>query len=147
MTKTTISELVELLAKPTLRVRTGIWLYPMDLLGEEENEAVRLDVIASDAQGNISRAASALLPLIPIPWVTSAEIGWDRSLLRQLDSGESLFILVEGPEEEKSRRGSGMVQSRYRCTGLLAGNRTLFHAETRLASLQELQRVRRARNA
>ena len=39
-------------------------------------------VIASDAAGNISPAANELLPLIPIPWVTSAEIGWDRSLLR-----------------------------------------------------------------
>ena len=39
-------------------------------------------VIASDAQGNISPSADALLPLIPIPWVTSAEIGWDNSLLR-----------------------------------------------------------------
>ena len=39
-------------------------------------------VIASDDEGNISPEAEALLPLIPIPWVTSAEIGWDRSLLR-----------------------------------------------------------------
>ena len=39
-------------------------------------------VIASDANGNISPSASALLPLIPIPWVPSSEIGWDRSLLR-----------------------------------------------------------------
>ena len=39
-------------------------------------------VIASDAQGNISPAARALLPQIPIPWVTSSEIGWDNSLLR-----------------------------------------------------------------
>ncbi len=39
-------------------------------------------VIASDDDGNISPAASELLPVIPIPWVTSAEIGWDRSLLR-----------------------------------------------------------------
>ncbi len=39
-------------------------------------------VIASDAQGNISPAAHALLPQIPIPWVTSSEIGWDNSLLR-----------------------------------------------------------------
>ena len=39
-------------------------------------------VIASDAQGNISPAAHALLPLIPIPWVASSEIGWDNSLLR-----------------------------------------------------------------
>ena len=39
-------------------------------------------VIASDDDGNISPDAGALLPLIPIPWVTSADIGWDNSLLR-----------------------------------------------------------------
>ena len=39
-------------------------------------------VIASDEAGNISSDAEALLPLIPIPWVTSAEIGWEPSLLR-----------------------------------------------------------------
>ena len=39
-------------------------------------------VIASDDAGTISPDAAALLPLIPIPWVTSAEIGWERSLLR-----------------------------------------------------------------
>ena len=39
-------------------------------------------VIASDENGNVSPAADALLPFIPIPWVTSAEIGWDNSLLR-----------------------------------------------------------------
>ena len=38
-------------------------------------------VIASDDAGDISPDAEALLPLIPIPWVTSAEIGWERSLL------------------------------------------------------------------
>jgi Carboxypeptidase regulatory-like domain len=38
-------------------------------------------VIASDADGNISSEASALLSLIPIPYVTSAEAGWDRGLL------------------------------------------------------------------
>ena len=38
-------------------------------------------VIASDDHGNISPDASALLPLIPIPYVTSAEAGWDRGLL------------------------------------------------------------------
>ncbi len=39
-------------------------------------------VIASDKNGNISPTAAPLLPLIPIPFVTSAEAGWDRSLLR-----------------------------------------------------------------
>ena len=38
-------------------------------------------VIASDDSGKISPAASALLPLIPIPYVTSAAAGWNNSLL------------------------------------------------------------------
>ena len=39
-------------------------------------------VIASNNQGQISPGASALLPFIPIPFVTSAQAGWDRSLLQ-----------------------------------------------------------------
>ncbi len=38
-------------------------------------------VIASDSRGQISPNASALLSSIPIPYVTSAQAGWDRSLL------------------------------------------------------------------
>jgi hypothetical protein len=38
-------------------------------------------VIASDEDGNIHPSAGALLPLIPIPYVTSDEIGWTRGLL------------------------------------------------------------------
>ena len=39
-------------------------------------------VIASDARGTLAPQASALLSAIPIPWVTSADAGWDASLLR-----------------------------------------------------------------
>jgi len=39
-------------------------------------------VIASDKNGNISPEADELMPLIPLPAVTSAEAGWSRSLLR-----------------------------------------------------------------
>ena len=39
-------------------------------------------VIASDPSGNISPTAAALLPLIPIPYVTSAAAGWSPSLLQ-----------------------------------------------------------------
>ncbi|HEX5082241.1 MAG TPA: TonB-dependent receptor [Blastocatellia bacterium] len=39
-------------------------------------------VIASDGDGRINPAANALLPLIPISHVTSAEAGWDRGLLQ-----------------------------------------------------------------
>ena len=38
-------------------------------------------VIASDAAGNIAPNAAALLPLMPIPYVTSAAAGWNNSLL------------------------------------------------------------------
>jgi hypothetical protein len=38
-------------------------------------------VIASDENGAINPEAQALLPLIPIPYVTSAEAGWERGLL------------------------------------------------------------------
>jgi len=39
-------------------------------------------VISSDDSGRINPDAQALLPLIPIPYVTSAAAGYDRSLLR-----------------------------------------------------------------
>jgi hypothetical protein len=38
-------------------------------------------VIASDSSGQISSAADALLPVLPVPHVTSAASGWDNSLL------------------------------------------------------------------
>jgi hypothetical protein len=38
-------------------------------------------VIASDDNGNINPEAQALLPLIPIPYVTSEQAGWGRGLL------------------------------------------------------------------
>jgi hypothetical protein len=38
-------------------------------------------VIASDDQGRFDDGAAGLLPLIPIPYVSSHEAGWDRGLL------------------------------------------------------------------
>jgi hypothetical protein len=38
-------------------------------------------VVASEGSGSISPAANALLPFLPIPYVTSAAAGWDNSLL------------------------------------------------------------------
>lgn len=39
-------------------------------------------VVASDSMGRLSPAASALLDQMPLPYVTSAEAGWTRGLLR-----------------------------------------------------------------
>jgi hypothetical protein len=38
-------------------------------------------VVASDDAGRVDASADALLGDIPVPWVTSAEAGWDRGLL------------------------------------------------------------------
>ena len=38
-------------------------------------------VVASDEDGTIDASAASLLPLIPLPYVTSANAGWDRGLL------------------------------------------------------------------
>lgn len=38
-------------------------------------------VIASDENGNLNADAAALLPLIPVPYTTSAAAGWGRGLL------------------------------------------------------------------
>lgn len=38
-------------------------------------------VIASDSSGKISPAANALLPLLPLPYMTSSTAGWNNSLL------------------------------------------------------------------
>ncbi len=38
-------------------------------------------VVASDANGTINPAAAALLPQLPLPYVTSSEAGWGRGLL------------------------------------------------------------------
>ena len=43
--------------------------------------AGRRYVIASDASGRISDEAQSLLGLLPLPYVTSSQAGWDRGLL------------------------------------------------------------------
>jgi hypothetical protein len=42
-------------------------------------------VIASDSDGNLDPSAAELIDEIPIPWTTSAALGWDRSLLPDRD--------------------------------------------------------------
>ena len=44
-------------------------------------------IVASDEHGVIDPGAQALLPLIPIPYVTSAEAGWERGLSSPSISG------------------------------------------------------------
>lgn len=73
-----------------LTINIGLRLEVNQNMTDTENRLSAIDlsvpggrfVIASDASGNISPTAAALLPLIPIPYVTSAAAGWNPSLLR-----------------------------------------------------------------
>jgi len=72
-----------------LKVDLGLRYEYNQNMTDSENRIAAIDnlapggrfVIASDSSGSISPLASTLLPLIPIPAVTSAAAGWNNSLL------------------------------------------------------------------
>jgi len=70
---------------PTLTLNYGIRYEINGLITDTQNrlsniEVNRFVVVASDAQARINLAANNLLPLIPVPVVTSKDAGYDRSL-------------------------------------------------------------------
>jgi len=75
---------------PSLKLDIGLrYEYNQNVTDVNNNMAVvntlvpgGVFVIASNNQGQLSPGASALLPFIPIPYVTSSQAGWDRSLLQ-----------------------------------------------------------------
>src|ERR1700676_5457652 len=75
--------------KPSLRFDVGLRYEYNQNMTDSNNQMVAVDtsvpggrfVIASDDDGNLSPSATALLPFIPIPSVSSSAAGWDNSLL------------------------------------------------------------------
>jgi hypothetical protein len=75
---------------PSLKLDIGIrYEYNQAVTDADNNMAIVNNlfpgeefVIASNSQGQISPAASALLADIPIPYVTSSQAGWNNSLLQ-----------------------------------------------------------------
>src|SRR5262245_47216758 len=71
-----------------LTINAGLRYEYNQHMREVENRLSAIDVlgrryvIASGKDGKISPVANALLPLLPLPFVTTAEAGRDRSLLR-----------------------------------------------------------------
>jgi len=76
--------------RPNLTLNVGLRYEYNQHMRDRNNRLASVDyltpggrfVIASDDQGNISPEAQALVPRIPIPYVTSHEAGWERGLLR-----------------------------------------------------------------
>ncbi len=93
-------------------------------------------VVASDASGNISPAASALLPLVPIPVVTSAQAGWNNSLLTtrplRLAPRAGLAWNLPGSLKTVIRTGFGIYpnQAAYSIVTNLAQNLPFFVTKT-----------------
>ena len=76
--------------RPNLTINYGLRYEINGQMNDVDNRLSAIDlsvpggrfVVASDGLGNISPAASALLPQIPVPYVTSKDAGWNSALLR-----------------------------------------------------------------
>ena len=90
-------------------------------------------VIASDEDGSINPEAQALLPLIPIPYVTSEEAGWDRGLLSpsyvRLAPRAAFALVAATTRGRRPRRLRHLPQSvgLQRADGLRAQPAVLLH--------------------
>jgi Carboxypeptidase regulatory-like domain len=74
---------------PNLKVDVGLRYEYNQNMTDANNQIAAIDtnvpggrfVVASDSSGNISPAANALFPFLPIPYVPSSVVGWNNSLL------------------------------------------------------------------
>jgi hypothetical protein len=93
-------------------------------------------VIASDAAGNIAPNAAALLPLMPLPYVTSAAAGWNNSLLAtrpwRLAPRAGIAWNLPGDGKTVLRAGAGIYpnQAAYSIITSLAQNMPFFVTKT-----------------
>jgi hypothetical protein len=92
-------------------------------------------VIASNSQNQISPAALPLLSAIPIPYITSTEAGWDRSLLtsRPLRFAPRIGIAWALPDQKTViRSGFGIYtnQAAYSIIQNAALNLPFYYAKT-----------------
>jgi len=93
-------------------------------------------VVASDGSGNTSPAASALIPFLPVPYVTSAAAGWNNSLLvsRPLRFAPRAGLAWSLPDSPKTvlRAGFGIYpnQAAYSIFTNLAQNLPFFLTKT-----------------
>lgn len=91
-------------------------------------------VIASNAANQISPSAT-LLPFVPIPYVTSTELGWDRSLLisRRLRLAPRIGVAWSLPDNKTVvRAGYGIYtnQAAYNIIETFALNLPFYFAKT-----------------
>ncbi|MGH9802143.1 MAG: hypothetical protein ACRD82_17410, partial [Blastocatellia bacterium] len=145
---------------PSLTVNAGLRYEINQHLVDVENRLSAIDlsvpsarfVIASDSRGNISPSAVPLLPLLPVPFTTSAAAGWSRGLL-QPDHNRFAPRLgfawkLPGDSQSVLRAGFGIFlnQWAYSVQTALARNLPFFLAKSVSTAADELTPSFRTRN-
>jgi hypothetical protein len=129
---------------PRLKVDVGLRYEYNQNMTDANNQIAAIDtsvpggrfVVASDDSGNISPAAGALLPFVPIPYVTSAAAGWSNSLLisrpLRLAPRGGLAWTLPGRLKTVIRAGAGIYanQAAYSIVTNLAQNLPFFVTKT-----------------
>ena len=101
-------------------------------------------VIASDDSGAINADAAALLHLIPLPYVTSAQAGWDRGLLSPSKvrlAPRTGFALSFDDDRAVVRGGYGIFLNQWAYSVQTAFARNLPYFFTRQVDVPTSQRV------
>ncbi len=101
-------------------------------------------VIASDDDGVINPDAAALLPLIPVPYVTSADAGWDRGLLSPSKlrlAPRTGFALSFDRNRAVVRGGYGIFLNQWAYSVQTAFARNLPYFFTRQVDIPTTQRI------
>jgi len=129
---------------PNLKIDIGIRYEHNQNLTDANNQMAAIDtsvaggrfVVASDGSGNISPAANALLPFLPIPYVTSAAAGWNNSLLApralRIAPRAGLAWRIPGSPKTVIRAGAGIYpnQAAYSIVTNLTQNLPFFVTKT-----------------
>jgi len=101
-------------------------------------------VVASDRDGQFADAAEALLPLVPLPWVTSAAAGWERGLLspsRVRLAPRTGFALSLADDRAVLRGGYGIFLNQWAYSVQTAFARNLPFFFTRQVDVPSTTRV------
>jgi hypothetical protein len=131
-------------AAPNLTINLGLRYEVNQQMVDINNRLSAIDlavpggrfVIASDGAGRISPSSAPLLGLLPVPFVTSAQAGWSRSLLRpsykRFAPRFGIAWKVPGKSETTVRAGFGIYlnQAAYSVQQALARNLPFFLAKS-----------------
>jgi hypothetical protein len=138
--------------RPNLTVNVGLRYEYNQHMRDQDNRLSSIDlltpggrfVVASDENGTINPEAQALLPLMPIPYVTSEQAGWERGLLSPSKlrlAPRTGFALSLHDDRAVVRGGYGIFLNQWAYSVQTAFSRNLPFFFTRQVDVPADQRV------